>query len=267
MTDLTIDQVVDRCRTYWRQSGVSSGAAEEMTSELRSHLEDASKAGKGIETVTGPDIEGFAEEWASASRGQTSAGTAPKEPTPPSLPRTDSRAPGWAMWGGALAIIAIVSLVSLAAPKDENMDQAVWVGLWFISAAVLAVGEMLTAGFFLLPFAVGAATAGVLALASVSVPVQIITFVVVSVAALWLLQQFARKDIHGELQSVGAARYIGSTAFVTHPVNRLHGTGRVNMGTEDWRATTDSDDVFVPGTEVRVVEVRGTQLVVELINR
>lgn len=238
-----------------------------MSSELRSHLEDATAAGKSIETVTGPDIEGFAEEWASASRGPAGAGMPRKTPTPPSLPRTDSRAPGWAMWGGALAIIAIVALVSLVAPKDENMDQAVWVGLWFISAAVLAVGEMLTAGFFLLPFAVGAATAGVLALASVSVPVQIITFVVVSVAALWLLQQFARKDIHGELQSVGSARYIGSSALVTHPVNRLHGTGRVKMGTEDWRATTDSDDEFSPGTEVRVVEVRGTQLVVELINK
>jgi membrane protein implicated in regulation of membrane protease activity len=39
------------------------------------------------------------------------------------------------------------------------------------------------------------------------------------------------------------------------------------MGTEDWRATTDSDDEFAPGTEVRVIEVRGTQLVVELMNR
>jgi membrane protein implicated in regulation of membrane protease activity len=267
MTDLTVDQVVDRCRTYWRQSGVTPQAAEEMTSELRSHLDDATAAGKSIETVTGSDIEGFAEEWASASRGPGTPGTPPSEPTPPSLPRTDSRAPGWAMWGGALAIIAIISLVALVAPKDENMDQGVWVSLWLIAAAVLAVGEMLTAGFFLLPFAVGAATAGVLALASISVPIQIITFVVVSVASLWLLQRFARKDVHGELQPVGASRYIGSRAVVTHPVNRLHGTGRVMMGTEDWRATTDSDDEYAPGGEVRVIEVRGTQLVVEPINK
>ena len=39
------------------------------------------------------------------------------------------------------------------------------------------------------------------------------------------------------------------------------------MGTEDWRATTDSDDEYAPGGEVRVVEVRGTQLVVEPINK
>ncbi len=267
MTDLTVGQVVDRCRSYWRQSGVSAAAAEEMSSELRSHLEDAAAAGKSIEMVTGPDIEEFAEEWASASRGPARAATPLSEPTPPSLPRTDSRAPGWAMWIGVLAIIAIVALVSLVAPKDESFDQTVWVTLWLVAAAVLAVGEMLTAGFFLLPFSVGAATAGVLALASVSVPIQIITFVVVSVASLWLLQQFARKDVHGELLPVGASRYIGSSAMVTHPVSRVHGTGRVRMGTEDWRATTDLDEEIAPGSEVRVIEVRGTQLVVELINK
>jgi membrane protein implicated in regulation of membrane protease activity len=40
-------------------------------------------------------------------------------------------------------------------------------------------------------------------------------------------------------------------------------TGAVKMGTEDWRATTDRDDEIAAGTVVRVVEVRGTRLVVE----
>lgn len=260
MTDLTVDQVVDRCRSYWLASGVSSDAAREMASELRTHLDEAAAAGKGIETVTGPDIDEFAEEWAHAFRGPRPT-TVPPEPT---MPRSDSRYPGWALWVGALVIAALVTLVAVFAPRDDSSDQGVWVAVWLIAAGLLAVGEMLTAGFFLLPFAFGAGAAGILALADVAIPLQIVTFVVVSLAALWMLQQFARKDRHGELVPVGAARYIGSTAIVKEPIRRFD-TGWVKMGTEDWRATTDRDTEIVVDTVVRVVEVRGARLVVEPI--
>lgn len=265
MTDLTVDQVVEHCKTYWVESGVAADAADEMASELRTHLDEAAAAGKSIETVTGPDVDGFAEEWASAFRGPRPSGSSPAA-TPPSLPRTDSRAPGWALWVGVLAMVALVALVAVFAPRDDNLDQGLWVGIWFGSAALLAVGEMLTAGFFLLPFSVGAAGAGVLALAGVAIAAQIITFVVISVGSLWLLQQYARKDVRGELIPVGAARYIGSSALVTEPVSRLRGTGRVRMGTEDWRATTDGNEEIAVDTEVRVIEVRGARLVVEPTN-
>lgn len=266
MTDLTVDQVVERCRAYWLGSGVTAAAADEMAQELQSHLGDATAAGKSIETVTGPDIDEFAEEWASAFRDPRPT---PRrtEPTAPSLPRTANRTPSWAIWVGVLVMAALVGLVALFGPEETGDDLGVWVGVWFGAAALLAVGEMLTAGFFLLPFAAGAAAAGVLALAGIVVPIQIVTFVVMSVIALYLLQQYAKKDVHGELIPVGAARYIGSAALVTEPVSRLHGTGRVKMGTEDWRATTDGDDDISIGVEVRVIEVRGARLVVEPRNQ
>lgn len=261
VTDLTVDQVMDRCRSYWLGSGVTPTATDEMAAELRSHLEDAVAANKGIETVTGSDIEDFAEEWALAFRGPKPA-AAPMTVTPPSMPTTDGRAPGWALWAGILVMVALVALVAVVAPEDDGTDQGTWIAVWLIAAGLLAVGEMVTAGFFLLPFAIGAAAAGVLAIANVAVPLQVITFVVVSVASLWMLQQFARKDVHGELVAVGAARYVGATAIVREPVSRFT-TGAVKMGTEDWRATTDRDDEIVAGTIVRVVEVRGARLVVE----
>jgi membrane protein implicated in regulation of membrane protease activity len=161
----------------------------------------------------------------------------------------------------------MVAAVALFAPQDESFDQELWAMIWIVSAAVLAIGELLTAGFFLLPFAVAAAAAGILALAGVGVAAQIIVFVVVAVTFLWLLQRFARKDIHGELIPVGAARYIGASALVTGTVDRLSGSGRVMMGTEDWRATTDGPDEIPVGSEVRVIEVRGARLVVEQVKK
>jgi len=234
-----------------------------MAIELRSHLQDAIAAGKSIESVVGADLENFAEEWASAHRGPQPI----EEPTAPSLPRTDARTGSWGLWGGALGIIVLVALVAVLAPQDDSFDQGVWAAVWIVSAALLALGELLTAGFFLLPFAVAAGAAGILALVGVGVPAQIIVFVIVSVVFLWLLQRFARKDVHGELLPVGAARYIGSSALVTDAVSRMSGSGRVMMGTEDWRATTDSDDVINAGVEVRVVEVRGARLVVESVEK
>ena len=109
----------------------------------------------------------------------------------------------------------------------------------------------------------GAAAAGILALASIGVWLQIIAFVVISVAALWFLQHYAKSDVRGELLPVGASRYIGATAIVTEAVVRATGSGRVRMGTEDWRATTDGNDEIAADTEVRVIEVRGARLVVE----
>jgi membrane protein implicated in regulation of membrane protease activity len=234
-----------------------------MVIELRSHLQDAMAEGKTIESVVGPELESFAEEWASAHGGPTTQ----HEPTPPTLPRTDSRQGTWGLWGGAIAIVILVAAVALFAPQDESFDQEMWAMIWIVSAAVLAIGELLTAGFFLLPFAVAAAAAGILALVGVGVAAQIIVFVVVSVTFLWLLQRFARKDIHGELIPVGAARYIGASALVTGTVDRLSGAGRVMMGTEDWRATTDGPDEIPVGAEVRVIEVRGARLVVEQVKK
>ena len=261
MTDLTEDQVVEQCRTYWIGSGITEAAANDMAAELRSHIQEAASAGKTVDAVTGSDIDAFAEDWASASREPHARSTA----APDLMPHTDANRPTWGLWLGLAAIVGLVVAVALLAPKDESMNQAGWAATWLVAAAVLAVGEMLTAGFFLLPFAAGAAAAGILALLSVSVPMQIITFLVVSVLFLWLIQRFARKDIHGELLPVGAARYIGESALVIEPVNRLRGTGMVKLGLQDWRATTDGDSEIPADTEVRITEVRGARLVVELI--
>lgn len=190
--------------------------------------------------------------------------TSPTDPTtPPNAPPSDTRPTSLGLWIGFVVIVALFSVVAVFAPRDPTVNAGGWAAMWLIAAAVLAVAEMLTATFFLLPFAVGAAAAGVLALLSVGVPTQIITFVVISVMTLWLLRRFAMEDFHGELLSVGATRYVGRTVLVIEPVSRLHGTGMVKLGTQDWRATTDGDEEIPLNAEVRVAEVRGTRLVVE----
>lgn len=231
--------------------------ASDMAIELRSHLQDAMAEGKDVGSVVGGDLQSFAQEWASAHGAGTPAVGTGIDPEP-------KTANLW-LWLGSLGIVGLVAGIALFSTNDTAMDQATWAAVWIIAAGLLAAGELITAGFFLLPFAAGAGAAGILALAEVGVTEQFIIFVVVSVAFLWLLQRFARKDMHGELITVGAARYIGAHAMVTGPIDRRAGEGSVRMATEDWRATTDSNAVIPVGAEVTVVEVRGTRLVVKKI--
>jgi membrane protein implicated in regulation of membrane protease activity len=233
-----------------------------MANELRSHLEQATAAGKSLDAVVGTDTDAFAKEWAAEFTGPQT-GTAPRVPTPPTLPRTDSRGGTAGLWFGAIVILAMIGAVAVFAPKDDSMDQALWTGVWIVAAAVLAVGEMMTAGFFLLPFAIGAVGAALLALAGVGVPFQLIAFAAVSLTSLYVIQQFARKDTQGELIAVGGARYTGALAIVTETIDRRAGNGFVRMGTESWRATSLTDDLIPTGVEVRVIEVTGVRLVVE----
>jgi membrane protein implicated in regulation of membrane protease activity len=55
---------------------------------------------------------------------------------------------------------------------------------------------------------------------------------------------------------------MGQVARVVEEVDPATGEGRVRMETETWRATTDGGPIPV-GANVRVLEVRGTRLVVE----
>ena len=89
------------------------------------------------------------------------------------------------------------------------------------------------------------------------------TFVVISVVFLAILQRFAKEEQSDGMEPAGAGRYHGKTAIVLEPVNRIAGTGSVRMETEQWRATTDGNEEIPIGEEVLITEVRGTRLVVE----
>jgi membrane protein implicated in regulation of membrane protease activity len=248
--------IVADCEQYWRTTRVPPRAIEEMTVELETHLREAEAANKRPETVVGNDLTAFAESWASAYR------------LPPADPPTvDStykpRKFNWwllAAWGGALLVAT--ALIGAFAPKEESVDNGVWIGIWLGLMILFGIGEMLTAGFFLLPFAIGAAVAAVLAVIGVTVPIQMLVFIVVSILALWGFQRFAKSDKE-PLYPVGVKRYTGALAMVLEDIDAVEATGIVRMENEEWRATTDWDRVIEAGTTVRVVEVRGTRLVVE----
>ena len=145
------------------------------------------------------------------------------------------------------------------------MSNEAWLWFWVGAAAFLAVAEIFTAGFFMLPFAVGAAAAAALAYADAGEIPQLVTFLVVSVVALLVLRRFVNKGDEKQ-HPVGANRFVGQRAVVIADIDPGGALGKVRLDSEVWRATSDSGPI-AEGTKVAVVEVRGTRLVVAPLDK
>lgn len=259
MTDrVAIDTVTADCERYWRAAGIDRRTAAEMRAELELHLVEASADGRSPESVVGSDAASFAIEWAEATGGSDQT-----LPTWDEVFRRRKRRFKWSDLG-ILVIVAGALTIGLATGGEgDSMETEAWRWIWVGAALFLGVAEMLTAGFFMLPFAVGAVIAAILAFMDVTPAIQFTVFIATSLISLVVLQRFVRQGDERQA-SVGANRFVGKTAVVLETVNRTAGEGRVRMETEEWRATTEADQIDV-GTEVRIIEVRGTRLVVEPI--
>jgi membrane protein implicated in regulation of membrane protease activity len=140
-----------------------------------------------------------------------------------------------------------------------------WV-LWLIGACVLGVGEMLTLGFFLAPFAAGALLATIVALLGAGSAAQWVTFLVASILALMVIRPIARSHRRMPPQlRTGTRALIGKRAIVLERIANGEGAGCVKIEGEVWTARAyDEDDVYDVGERVEVVEIRGaTALVTE----
>lgn len=137
--------------------------------------------------------------------------------------------------------------------------------IWAIVATGLAVGELLTPGlFFLGPVAIAAIIAAVLALIGFGTAVQLLAFVIASIASVAVLRPLARAHLHvPPMLRTGTAALVGSKALVLERVD-VNG-GLVRIGGEEWSARAFMEDqVLEPGARVEVVKIEGaTALVYE----
>ena len=139
-----------------------------------------------------------------------------------------------------------------------------WI-LWIVAACILAIGEMHTGGLYLLPFAVGAALAGVISLLGVGSLLALLVFVLASILVFGALRPVARR--HRRLPPAirtGAAALVGKRAMVLERIANDEGVGCVKIdGGEVWTARSyDDDEVINAGERVEVVEIKGATALV-----
>jgi membrane protein implicated in regulation of membrane protease activity len=141
------------------------------------------------------------------------------------------------------------------------MEALPWFWIWVVLAAALCVGEMFTAAFFMLPFAVGAAVSAVATALGAPLPLQWLLFIIVSVIALFLLRPFAKRMTIDTTKKSGVDRLIGSTGLIING-NAPEGEARARVDREEWNVLTEDGSVPQVGTRIRVRGVDGTHLIV-----
>jgi membrane protein implicated in regulation of membrane protease activity len=137
-----------------------------------------------------------------------------------------------------------------------------WV-IWAIAALALAVGEIFTPGlFFLGPVALAALVAMLFAVLGAGAVVQLIVFIVGSIASLALIRPIAKAHLRVPAAlRTGTAALTGTKAVVLKRVDR--DSGLVKIGGEEWSARAYMDgDVYEPGDRVEVVKIEGATALV-----
>ena len=136
-----------------------------------------------------------------------------------------------------------------------------WV-FWLIAAAALAAGEVATLGFFLGAVALAALPAAIAAGVGAPLSVQLIVFILGSVASLAFIRPVARRHLNTPPSiRTGTAALVGARAVV---LDRVHSDGgRVKIGGEEWTARPyDEDEVYEQGTRVEVLKIQGATALV-----
>jgi membrane protein implicated in regulation of membrane protease activity len=138
-----------------------------------------------------------------------------------------------------------------------------WV-VWVVIAAALAIGEVVTLGFLLGLLALAAVLAGVFAALGAGVVVQLVVFIVASIASLALIRPVAKRHLRTPARlRTGTAALVGAKGVVTERVDDLG--GQVKIGGEIWTARAFMEgQVIEPGARVEVAKIEGaTALVYE----
>lgn len=135
--------------------------------------------------------------------------------------------------------------------------------IWIVFFILSVIVEANTMNLIAIWFMPGTLIAIVLSLFSVPVWLQVLIWLVVTVAVFastWNLSARLRKP---KVQPTNADRVIGQTAIVTETISDRTQIGQVRVMGQIWSARTDDTADEIPaGTEVRVLRIEGVKLIV-----
>ncbi|MCX7598507.1 MAG: NfeD family protein, partial [Armatimonadetes bacterium] len=132
---------------------------------------------------------------------------------------------------------------------------------WLVAAIILLIVEVFTGTFVILWIGIAAFLAGIAAAFAEGPMVPWISFILASALLLWFTRPLVHtlRDRLPTRTNVDAL--VNQYAIVIETIDPGANTGRVRVGSDEWRAR--SSEVIEAGTWVRVKEVSGTTLIVE----
>ena len=136
-----------------------------------------------------------------------------------------------------------------------NWAAIIWLAVMLISVSI----ELGTVSLTSLWFACGALVAMIASLLHAPLALQVVLFLSVSVALLFLLRPVVKKYLNPRLVRTNVDAVIGTEGIVTAQVDNLKATGSVKLGALEWSARSTSGEVIEPGTRVKVDRIEGVK--------
>lgn len=135
--------------------------------------------------------------------------------------------------------------------------------VWLVLMVLLFIIEAATAGLTVIWFALGALAALIAALFGAQIWLQMLWFLVVSIATLWFTRPLALKYLNGRSVATNADRVVGMEGVVCEDIDNLAGTGAVKLDGKEWTARSDSGANIPSGSVVKVRRIEGVKLIVD----
>ena len=137
--------------------------------------------------------------------------------------------------------------------------------IWLVVAIVLVILEIMTAGFGVICFAIGAVFSAMVAGLGGSITWQIVVFAVVSLLTFVFLRPVVIRFLDKKSKDVktNADAVIGRKGVVSERIDSAQHTGRVAIDGDDWKAISEDGSVIEKGAEVKIVKLDSIILTVK----
>lgn len=140
--------------------------------------------------------------------------------------------------------------------------------MWLIIAGFCFILEIVTVGFFIFWFGIGALLAMLTSfLFPDNIIMQVSVFVISSVLLLLLTKPLANKIAKKDKTiTTNAYSIIGKKGIVTQDINPTIGIGQIKVSGEVWSAKTEDGTNLEKGSEISIIRIDGVKAVVEPLN-
>ena len=146
-----------------------------------------------------------------------------------------------------------------------NGDVFMW-QVWLIIAGLFFIGEIITVGFLVFWFGVGALLAMITSFFTSNVIIQTTVFIISSTILLLVTKPFVKKFVDVKSTKTNAFSIIGKKALVIKEINS-HSVGQIKINGEVWSAEAENDETITEGSEVEIVKINGVKTIVKGVKK
>ena len=138
--------------------------------------------------------------------------------------------------------------------------------IWLIIAGVCLIIEIITTGFLVFWFSLGALLAMIVSLFTDNIIIQTTLFIISSTILIFATKPFLKKFAkHDESVKTNVYSIIGKTGIVTTDIDSINGNGQIKVDGEIWSAIGEKELTISKGTEVEIKEIKGVKAIVSPI--